>query len=168
MSDRPTSRIALVTGAGSGIGRAVAEGLLDDGFFVVLAGRRPEPLAEMVAAAEKAGQHALAVPTDVRDPNNVQALFDQIEKTCGRLDLLFNNAGINAPAVTIDELPVTKLLNVIATNITGVFLCARAAFGLMKRHRRRAVGSSTTVRSRLTPHARSASRTRPANMRCLD
>ncbi len=126
-------KIALVTGAGSGIGRATAQALLQDGFCVVLAGRRLEPLAAMVEAATAAGQQALAVPTDVRDPASVEALFAQIEKTYGRLDVLFNNAGVNAPAVTMDELPLDKWKDVIDTNVTGVFLCARAAFGLMKR-----------------------------------
>jgi len=126
------AKIALVTGAGSGIGRAVAQGLLLDGFTVVLAGRRPEPLAEIVEAAKAAGQQALAVVTDVRDPDSVEALFSKIKSNYGRLDVLFNNAGVNAPAVPMDELPLEKWLNVINTNVTGVFLCARAAFGLMR------------------------------------
>ncbi|WP_213990594.1 SDR family oxidoreductase [Sodalis sp. dw_96] len=127
------ARIALVTGAGSGIGRAVAQGLLQDGFTVVLAGRRPEPLNEVAQAAKAAGQHALAVVTDVRDPVSVEALFTIIKSNYGRLDLLFNNAGISSPAVPMDELPVETWLNVINTNVTGVFLCARAAFGLMRK-----------------------------------
>ena len=128
-----TGRIALVTGAGSGIGRAVALGLLDDGFRVVLAGRRAEPLQTLAAEVASRGQTALAVPTDVCDPASVQALFDTIERDFGRLDLLFNNAGVNAPAVPMDELPLEKWFSVINTNVTGVFLCARAAFGLMRR-----------------------------------
>jgi len=131
-SDTPR-RIALVTGAGSGIGRAVAQGLLQDGFHVVLTGRRPEPLAEVAAAAQAAGQHALAIPADVRDEHSVKALFDEIEKRYGRIDVLFNNAGVNAPAVPMDELSVAQWKDVIDTNVTGVFLCARAAFGLMRR-----------------------------------
>jgi NAD(P)-dependent dehydrogenase (short-subunit alcohol dehydrogenase family) len=133
MSDSSNKKIALVTGAGSGIGRAAAQALLKDGYCVVLAGRRPEPLAEVAEAAKAAGQEALAVPTDVRDPESVDALFRQIAATYGRLDVLFNNAGINAPAVTMDELSVEQWKNVIDTNVTGVFLCARAAFGLMKK-----------------------------------
>jgi NAD(P)-dependent dehydrogenase (short-subunit alcohol dehydrogenase family) len=133
MASNTSQRIALVTGAGSGIGRAVALALLQDGFHVVLSGRRPEPLAEVAAIAEAAGQHALAVPADVRDEHSVQALFDAIEKRYGRLDVLFNNAGVNAPAVPMDELPVERWKDVIDTNVTGVFLCARAAFGLMRR-----------------------------------
>jgi NAD(P)-dependent dehydrogenase (short-subunit alcohol dehydrogenase family) len=133
MSQASNSKIALVTGAGSGIGRAVALGLLQDGFSVVLAGRRIEPLAELAASATAAGQQAIAVPTDVRDAASVAALFERVESTFGRLDLLFNNAGVNAPALTIDELPLEKWQNVVDTNITGVYLCARAAFGLMRR-----------------------------------
>ena len=133
MASESPSRVALVTGAGSGIGRAVALGLLKDGFHVVLSGRRPEPLADVAAAAEAAGQHAIAIPADVRDEQSVQALFGEIEKRYGRLDVLFNNAGVNAPAVPMDELPVERWKDVIDTNVTGVFLCARAAFGLMRR-----------------------------------
>ncbi|AZG14578.1 MULTISPECIES: SDR family oxidoreductase [Cupriavidus] len=126
-------RIALVTGAGSGVGRLTALALLDDGWTVVLAGRRADPLQTLVADAATRGQTALAVPTDVTNPASVQALFDTIERAFGRLDLLFNNAGVNAPAVPVDELPLEKWFNVIDTNVTGVFLCARAAFGLMRR-----------------------------------
>jgi NAD(P)-dependent dehydrogenase (short-subunit alcohol dehydrogenase family) len=128
-----SNKIALVTGAGSGIGRAVALGLLDDGWSVVLAGRRAEPLQALAAQALAKGQAALAVPTDVGDPASVEALFAAIERSYGRLDLLFNNAGVNAPAVPIDELPLEKWFSVIHTNVTGVFLCARAAFGLMRK-----------------------------------
>ncbi|WP_423200425.1 3-phenylpropionate-dihydrodiol/cinnamic acid-dihydrodiol dehydrogenase [Cupriavidus sp. H19C3] len=126
-------KIALVTGAGSGVGRVTALALLDDGWTVVLAGRRADPLQTLVAEAGARGQTALAVPTDVTNPASVQALFDTIEQEFGRLDLLFNNAGVNAPAVPMDELPLDKWFSVIDTNITGVFLCARAAFGLMRR-----------------------------------
>lgn len=126
-------KIALVTGAGSGIGRAVALALLDDGFSLVLAGRRAEPLQAVVAEALAAGGEALAVPTDVRDEQSVAQLFATIEEVHGRLDVIFNNAGINAPAVPVDELPLENWRNVIATNVDGVFLCARAAFGLMRR-----------------------------------
>ena len=126
-------RIALVTGAGSGVGRLTALALLEDGWTVVLAGRRADPLQTLAADAATRGQTALAVPTDVTDPASVQALFDTIEQEFGRLDLLFNNAGVNAPAVPMDELPLDKWFNVVNTNVTGVFLCARAAFGLMRR-----------------------------------
>ncbi|MDV7210931.1 SDR family oxidoreductase [Azotobacter beijerinckii] len=133
MSNNSLSKIALVTGAGSGIGRAVALGLLADGYKVVLAGRRPEPLLALVEAARAEGREALAVPTDVRDPASVDALFSTIAEVYGRLDVMFNNAGVNTPAVPIDELAVDQWLNVIDTNLTGVFLCSRGAFGLMRR-----------------------------------
>ncbi|MDO9406701.1 MAG: SDR family oxidoreductase [Polaromonas sp.] len=133
MTSNTSPRVALVTGAGSGIGRAVALALLQNGYQVVLAGRRAEPLNEMAEAAKAAGQQALAVPTDVRDEHSVQALFDQTAQHFGRLDVLFNNAGVNAPAVPMDELPVERWKDVIDTNVTGVFLCARAAFALMRR-----------------------------------
>ncbi|MFI8480105.1 SDR family oxidoreductase [Pseudomonas sp. NPDC078700] len=133
MSNNPSQKIALVTGAGSGIGRAVALALLADGFKVVAAGRRAEPLQELVETAREQGFEALAVPTDVRDPASVDALFATVEEVYGRLDVIFNNAGINAPAVPMDELSVEQWLNVVNTNVTGVFLCCRGAFSLMRR-----------------------------------
>jgi len=133
MNATTPKKIALVTGAGSGIGRAAAVGLLNDAWTVVLAGRRAEPLDALVAEAAGRGQSALAVSTDVSSPDSVKALFATIERNFGRLDLVFNNAGVNAPAVPMDELPLEKWFNVVNTNITGVFLCARAAFGLMRR-----------------------------------
>ena len=133
MTSTIAKKIALITGAGSGIGRTVALGLLNDGWAVVLAGRRAEPLQALAAEAAARGQMTMAVPTDVTDPQSVQALFDAIERAFGRLDLLFNNAGVNAPAVPMDELPLDKWFSVLNTNVTGVFLCARAAFGLMRR-----------------------------------
>ena len=133
MDATPSSKIALVTGAGSGIGRAVALGLLDDGWSVVLAGRRHEPLDTLSAQAQADGRIAMAVPTDVTNPASVDALFAAIAQRFGRLDLVFNNAGVNAPAVPMDELPLDKWFSVLNTNVTGVYLCARAAFGLMRR-----------------------------------
>ena len=133
MTSPSTPGIALVTGAGSGIGRAVAQALLHDGFTVVLAGRRIEPLQDLVADARAGGGAALAVSTDIRDPASVDALFERIAATYGRLDVLFNNAGVNAPAVTIDELTLEQWKDVIDTNLTGSFLCARGAFALMKK-----------------------------------
>ncbi|QCI11225.1 SDR family oxidoreductase [Pseudomonas putida] len=133
MSPTQNKKIALVTGAGSGIGRAVALALLEDGFSLVLAGRRIEPLHALADQARAAGGEALAVPTDVRDEHSVAQLFATIEEVHGRLDVVFNNAGINAPAVPVDELPLENWRNVIATNVDGVYLCARAAFGLMRR-----------------------------------
>ncbi|AVJ28337.1 SDR family oxidoreductase [Achromobacter spanius] len=133
MNDSTTQKIALVTGAGSGVGRVTAITLLNDGWTVVLAGRRADPLQSLQAEATARGQTALAVPTDVTRPESVEALFNTIESRFGRLDLLFNNAGVNAPAVPMDELPLEKWFNAINTNVTGVYLCARAAFGLMRR-----------------------------------
>ncbi|OAE57238.1 SDR family NAD(P)-dependent oxidoreductase [Achromobacter mucicolens] len=133
MNESTTQKIALVTGAGSGVGRVTAIALLNDGWTVVLAGRRADPLQTLQAEATARGQTALAVPTDVTRPESVEALFNTIETRFGRLDLLFNNAGVNAPAVPMDELPLEKWFNAINTNVTGVYLCARAAFGLMRR-----------------------------------
>jgi len=133
LNESTTQKIALVTGAGSGVGRVTAVALLDDGWTVVLAGRRADPLQSLQAEATARGQTALAVPTDVTRPESVEALFNTIESRFGRLDLLFNNAGVNAPAVPMDELPLEKWFNAINTNVTGVYLCARAAFGLMRR-----------------------------------
>jgi len=124
--------IALVTGASQGIGRAVALGLLQDGFRVVLAARRAEPLAALAEEARQQGGEALAVPCDVTDAASVAALFARIRDTYGRLDLLFNNAGVGAPAVPIDELELDAWQRAVNTNLTGVFLCSRAAFALMR------------------------------------
>lgn len=124
--------IALVTGASQGIGRAVALGLLQDGFRVVLAARRAEPLEALAEEARQQGGEALAVPCDVTDAASVEALFARIRETYGRLDLLFNNAGVGAPAVPIDELELDAWHRAVNTNLTGVFLCSRAAFALMR------------------------------------
>jgi NAD(P)-dependent dehydrogenase (short-subunit alcohol dehydrogenase family) len=120
------SKIALVTGAGSGIGRAVSLALQDAGFFVVLAGRRA---VELEKTAALAGGNALVAPTDVTDPASVAALFSRIE----RLDLLFNNAGMGAPAVPMDELTFDQWTAVVNVNLTGAFLCAQHAMRAMKR-----------------------------------
>jgi NAD(P)-dependent dehydrogenase (short-subunit alcohol dehydrogenase family) len=125
-----TKKVAIVTGAGSGIGRATALALLREGYSVVLAGRRPEALAETVARAPK-GSPALAVPTDVTDPAAVKTLFDTTVTTFGRLDLLFNNAGAGAPTVPLEELSFDDWRRVIDVNLTGVFLCTREAFRAM-------------------------------------
>jgi NAD(P)-dependent dehydrogenase (short-subunit alcohol dehydrogenase family) len=127
------NKVALVTGAGSGVGRASALALHRAGFDLVLAGRRGEALEETRALAQPGGPGILVVPTDVTGPESVAALFSEIDRQYGRLDLLFNNAGVNAPAVPIDELPLERWFSVLNTNVTGVFLCARAAFGLMRR-----------------------------------
>jgi NAD(P)-dependent dehydrogenase (short-subunit alcohol dehydrogenase family) len=128
--DRP-AKIALVTGAGSGIGRRVALALLREGYSVVLAGRRGEPL-EAVALEAAAGARALAVPTDIRDPQSVENLFARTAETFGRLDLLFNNAGIFSRSASLEELGYEEWKAAVDTNLTGVFLCTREAMRLMK------------------------------------
>ena len=125
-------KVALVTGAGTGIGRAVAVALAGDGFELVLAGRNGSSLDATAALLERG---ALVVPTDVRDPDSVDALFDAVEQRYGRIDLLFNNAGVGAPPVPIEELTVDQWRAAVDTNLTGSFLCARRAIGLMKRQR---------------------------------
>ncbi|MBS0434608.1 MAG: SDR family oxidoreductase [Proteobacteria bacterium] len=128
-----TSRVALVTGAGSGIGRACALALHAAGYHVVLAGRRLDALEQTIAqAGTGSAAKLLAVPTDVGDPASVKALFAKTEETFGRLDLLFNNAGMGAPAVPMEELSVEQWKAVVDVNLTGPFLCTQAAIRLMK------------------------------------
>jgi NAD(P)-dependent dehydrogenase (short-subunit alcohol dehydrogenase family) len=124
------TQVALVTGAGTGIGRASAIGLANAGFTVVLAGRRREPLE---TAAAEAGNDAVAITADVRDRASVAALFGKIEERFGRLDLLFNNAGVSAKAVSLEELQLEDWRSVIDTILTGAFLCTQRAVELMKR-----------------------------------
>ena len=124
-------KVAIVTGASAGIGRGAAVALLDEGYNVVLAGRRAAALEETAGLAKGAGK-ALVVPSDVGDAEQVRDLFDRTVAEFGRLDLLFNNAGMGAPAVDIDELPIEKWLEVVNVNLTGVFLCTREAFRVMK------------------------------------
>jgi NAD(P)-dependent dehydrogenase (short-subunit alcohol dehydrogenase family) len=121
--------IALVTGAGSGIGRATAIALADAGFTVVLAGRRREPLE--VASAE-AGRDAVALACDVTQPASVAGLFAEIAARFGRLDLLFNNAGVTGPTASLEDVGVDEWRSVLETNVTGAFLCTQEAFRLMK------------------------------------
>jgi NAD(P)-dependent dehydrogenase (short-subunit alcohol dehydrogenase family) len=125
-------KVALVTGAGSGIGKASALALAQEGWDVVLAGRRKEPLATVAEQVKGLGRQALAVPTDVTDPASVEALFAQAKKTFGRLDLLFNNAGVGAPAVPLEDLPFEKWKAAIDTILTGAFLCTQQAIRIMK------------------------------------
>jgi NAD(P)-dependent dehydrogenase (short-subunit alcohol dehydrogenase family) len=127
-------KTAIVTGAGSGIGRAAAIALLKEGYNVVLAGRRPEALAETAARADRAGVagRSLTIPTDVADEMSVRALFEATQQTFGRLDVLFNNAGTGAPPVPLEELTFADWRRVVDVNLTGAFLCTREAFRLMK------------------------------------
>jgi NAD(P)-dependent dehydrogenase (short-subunit alcohol dehydrogenase family) len=126
------TKIALVTGAGSGIGRAVAVALAAAGHAVVLAGRRKDALEATAATIGAAGGTALALPTDVTDPASVAALFDRTKAAFGRLDVLFNNAGINVPAIPMEDLTLEQWRAVVDTNLTGPFLCAQHAIRLMK------------------------------------
>ena len=126
-------KAALVTGAGSGIGRAVSLALLASGYRVVLAGRRTAALEETLQAAGADAGRALAVPTDVRDAGSVASLFARAAEKFGRLDLLFNNAGLGAPSVPLEELTLAAWREVIDINLTGAFLCTQEAFRLMKR-----------------------------------
>jgi len=125
------NKVAIVTGAGTGIGKAAALALLADGYRVALAGRRREPL-QAVADASGAGVRALVLPTDVSQPESVRALFDATVQAWGRVDVLFNNAGVNAPGVALEDLTVEQWKNVVDINLTGMFLCIQQAFRVMK------------------------------------
>jgi NAD(P)-dependent dehydrogenase (short-subunit alcohol dehydrogenase family) len=125
-------KVAVITGAGSGIGQATALAFLKDGWRVALVGRRKEALEETLKAAGSDGARALAVPTDVADPNSVTALFDRVKQAFGRVDAVFNNAGQNAPGVPFEDLPFERWKAVVDTNLTGSFLCAQAAYRMMK------------------------------------
>ena len=126
------NRTALVTGAGTGVGKAVALAFLKDGYRVALAGRRKELLEQTAKEAGASGRNALVAPTDVGKPEQVKALFTRIQQDFGRLDALFNNAGGNAPGVAFEDLPFEKWQSVVDVNLTGMFLCAQAAFRMMK------------------------------------
>jgi NAD(P)-dependent dehydrogenase (short-subunit alcohol dehydrogenase family) len=125
-------KVAMVTGAGSGIGKATAVALLQEGYHVVLAGRRKERLEEAMASAGEAAARGLVVPTDVTDPLAVRALFARTREAFGRLDVLFNNAGTNAPGIPLEDLSFDQWKAVVDANLTGVFLCTQEAFRLMK------------------------------------
>ena len=123
-------KVAIVTGAGTGIGKAVSLALAKDGYAVVLAGRRADKLDE--TAKEAGNAKTLSVPTDVSDPESIKALFARTRKEFGRLDILFNNAGIGAPAVPMEELPLETWKKVVDTNLTGMFVCTQEAIKIMK------------------------------------
>ena len=125
----PAQKIALVTGAGSGVGRSAALALAREGYTVVLAGRKAENLQ---AVAKEAAGEALAVPTDVRDAASIQALFAKTKDAFGRLDLLFNNAGVSMRGMPLEDIPLDRWLSVVATNLTGPFLCTQEAVKIMK------------------------------------
>ena len=126
------SKVALITGAGSGVGRAVAIGFLQAGYTVALAGRRADPLEETAALSTVDRARALVIPTDVSRPDAVRALFDRVVAEAGRLDVLFNNAGGGAPPIPLEELTPAQWQSVVDVNLTGVFLCLQQAFRVMK------------------------------------
>ena len=125
------NKVAIVTGAGSGIGKSAAYALLKAGYSVALAGRRKDAL-EQAAKESGAGARALAVPTDVTDPQSVKALFAKTKASFGRLDVLFNNAGVSAPGIPLEDLTFEQWKNVVDINLTGMFLCIQEAFRIMK------------------------------------
>ncbi|MGQ4810455.1 hypothetical protein NKDENANG_03924 [Candidatus Entotheonellaceae bacterium PAL068K] len=125
-------KVAIVTGAGTGIGRRTALALLQEGYAVVLTGRRVKPLETTAKAAGSSGSRTLVVPTDVRDPDAVRTLFAQTKATFGRLDVLFNNAGTSAPPMLLEDLTYEQWRAVVDVNLTGAFLCTQEAFKLMK------------------------------------
>jgi NAD(P)-dependent dehydrogenase (short-subunit alcohol dehydrogenase family) len=127
-----TKKVGLVTGAGTGIGKAVALALMREGYAVVLAGRRQDKLEETASEGAATGGESLVVPTDVSDPVSVKALFARTKEAFGRLDVLFNNAGIGAPAMPLEELPYETWKKVVDINLTGMFLCTQQAIKLMK------------------------------------
>jgi NAD(P)-dependent dehydrogenase (short-subunit alcohol dehydrogenase family) len=129
------NKVAVITGAGSGIGKAVATTFLKDGYRVVLAGRRADALNQAISQAGSAGAQALAVPTDVSNPDSVKALFAKVKEKFGRVDVLFNNAGVSANGIPFEELPFDKWKNVVDINLTGSFLCTQEAFKMMKDQR---------------------------------
>jgi len=127
-----SEKVAIVTGAGTGVGKAVSLSLMRAGYAVVLAGRRPEPLQATAAVAASIGSRSLPVPTNIGDPASVKALFAKTKEAFGRLDLLFNNAGTGAPAIPLEDIAYEQWKTVLDTNLTGAFLCTQEAFRLMK------------------------------------
>ncbi|MBK9114391.1 MAG: SDR family oxidoreductase [Betaproteobacteria bacterium] len=127
-----TMKTAIVTGAGTGIGKAAATALLQNGYRVAFAGRRREPLDAAIAATGALAADALAVPTNVADPASVATLFDRVKASWGRLDVLFNNAGVGAPPIDMEDLTLEQWRNVVDINLTGAFLCTQHAIRIMK------------------------------------
>jgi len=127
-----TEKVALITGAGSGVGRAAALALAGAGFAIVLAGRRREPIEAVAGEVKASGARALVAPADISDPKSVADLFASATAAFGRLDLLFNNAGINTPAAPIEDIPFDQWQAVVATNLTGMFLCTQHAIRIFK------------------------------------
>jgi NAD(P)-dependent dehydrogenase (short-subunit alcohol dehydrogenase family) len=127
-----TEKIAIVTGAGTGVGRAASLALMREGYTVVLAGRRKEMLEAVAKEGAQTPGAAMCVATDVAEPDSIKALFAKVKATYGRLDVLFNNAGIGAPAMPIEQIPLDKWLAVVATNLTGMFVCTQEAIKIMK------------------------------------
>ena len=126
------AKIALVTGAGTGVGRAVSLALAKAGYSIILAGRRKEPLDAVAGEVNGVGSQALAVPTDVSERDSILSLFAKVKSSFGRLDVLFNNAGIGAPPVPLEDLPYETWKKVVDTNLTGMFLCTQEAIKIMK------------------------------------
>jgi NADP-dependent 3-hydroxy acid dehydrogenase YdfG len=157
---KENSKVAVVTGAGTGIGKAVALALLGAGYSVAFAGRRSQPLQDAVKASGAPAARAIAVATDVADPASVRALFARTRGAFGRLDLLFNNAGVGAPPVNLEDLTFEQWKNVVDINLTGAFLCTQEAIKMMKSQDPRGAGSSTTARSQRTRRVR----TRPLHV----
>ena len=125
-------KISIVTGAGTGVGKSASLALADEGWTIVLAGRRKDPIEAVANEIKSRGGNASAIVTDASDPKSVKGLFEETKRTFGRLDLLFNNAGTNAPGVSLEELNFEQWTNVVNVNLTGVFLCTQEAFRLMK------------------------------------
>ena len=125
-------KISIVTGAGTGVGKSASLALADEGWTIVLAGRRKDPIEAVTNEIKSRGGNALAIVTDTSDTKSVKGLFEETKRAFGRLDLLFNNAGTNAPGVSLEELSFEQWTNVVNVNLTGVFLCTQEAFRLMK------------------------------------